>query len=353
MALIGLLAERCPTDRRAWLGDVGYLLPTSNVDEDGWLASLEHERWRGMHPDLIPFAQDGFGNRFCFVRSERDAMRGVRAIAYWMYETYRAVPVASSFDAFLGWNALTAHLAARRGDAVIDEEHVQGDLLPLLAEVGAEVDLDAALDVSDPDVVGVHRAILNLDPQAPGAQVGLAAWMAKHDRPLEALDLCADACFSFPEFAGARALSARILRDEHDLERLGDALVQTLQRPLAYAGDEAMPFLRDLRPVDLDAVVETLASQEDVPELIADIALANFVLREDPSLPQSWTILALDYAREDALEKAVTAANNALYLGLTSPLCVEIHGLLEELYDALGWAWHARMVRRWGPSAGD
>ena len=43
-------------------------MPTDGVVDEDWLEELAGQRWRGMHPTLIPFARDGWGNRFCFVR---------------------------------------------------------------------------------------------------------------------------------------------------------------------------------------------------------------------------------------------------------------------------------------------
>ena len=123
LALLSLLRERSG-ERRAWFGDVGFRLPGADVESATWVERLTDARWRGMHPDLIPFAEDGFDNQFCFVRSERRSMRRCRAVVYWTYETYRAVPIASSFDAFLRWAALTAHVSVLRGEPFVDPDVV-------------------------------------------------------------------------------------------------------------------------------------------------------------------------------------------------------------------------------------
>lgn len=345
-ALLTNLAERTG-ERRAWLGDVGFRIPGSNVSDGAWAAQLTDARWRGMHPELMPFAEDGFGNLFCFVRSERPSMRGDRGVVYWMYETYRAVPIASSFDAFLNWTALTSWVAARRGDPVIDDEHFDNEILPVLDAVGIRPDVEAGLETSDPDPLGVHHAVLRLDPEAPGARVAIANWLALHDRPLEALDMCAEALFAFPDFAGARAAASRILVDEGGT-RLCEALVQTLQRPLVYGGDEAMPFLRDIPPTDIDWTVTTLAAQQEFADL-ADDPLWTLVTREDPTSCHPWIQLAIDYANDDVLDHAATAACNALFVGFNTDLGAEIHGLLSEIYAALGWSWHAEVCARWAP----
>ena len=62
-----------------------------------------------MHPDLLPFARDGWGNRFCFVDAPDALAPEGFAIVYWMYETFSAVPIASSL------RPSCAGLGCRRG----------------------------------------------------------------------------------------------------------------------------------------------------------------------------------------------------------------------------------------------
>jgi hypothetical protein len=62
---------------------------------------------------------------------------------------------------------------------------------------------------------------------------------------------------------------------------------------------------------------------------------------------QSWVDVALDFAEENDLERSVTMASNALFLGFGSELGPLIHGLLGELYAALGWEWHEEVAARW------
>ena len=62
-----------------------------------------------------------------------------------------------------------------------------------------------------------------------------------------------------------------------------------------------------------------------------------------------WIQLAIDYANDDVLDHAATAACNALFVGFNTELGAEIHGLLSEIYAALGWSWHAEVCARWAP----
>ncbi len=335
---------------RAWLGDVGFRLPVTERDRGRWEEVLTDRRWQGMHPDLLPFAEDGFGNQFCFHRQPREGAIQSRAIVYWMYETYRAVPLASSFDGFLSWIGLTAFVAARHGDPIVDRDHIESALAPALEAIGIHHDYSAALESNDPTPLEVHKGLLRLDPESPGSLLAVAEWNGGHGRPLEALDYCAEATFSFPDFAASRYAAARILHASGDGVAEFDALIQTLQRPMLYGGDSGMAGFRTLPQVDVRWVVDELAKHPSFAESETTSPLWTLILRDDPAVAQSWVDVALDYAGENELERSVTMATNALFLGFGTELGPLVHGLLAELYAALNWEWHEHVVLRW---AGD
>lgn len=344
MALLNELEAIGP---RAWLGDVGFRMPRTERDRGRWEGVLTDRRWQGMHPDLMPFAEDGFGNQFCFYRHPREGAVQSRPIVYWMYETYRAVPIASSFDGFLAWIGLTAFVAARHGDPVVDRAHIEDELRPALDAVGIHHDYAEALESHDPTPHEVHKGLLKLDPESPAALLSIAEWNGAHGRPLEALDCCAEATFSFPDFAAARYAAARVLNATGDGVAEFDALMQTLERPMLFGGDPGMGGFRVLPQVDVRWVVENLAKHPAFAEFETTSPLWTLVLRDDPTTAQSWVDVALDYAEENELERSVTMATNALFLGFGSELGPLIHGLLAELYSALKWEWHEEVVLRW------
>lgn len=344
---MALLSQFDTNEPRAWLGDVGFRLPVSDRDRGRWAGVLTDRRWQGMHPDLMPFAEDGFGNQFCFYRRPREGAVRSLPIVYWMYETYRAVPIASSFDGFLAWIGLTGFVAARHGDPIVDRTHLTKVLWPALDAVGIHHDYGAALESHDPTGQEVQKGYLQLDPESPAALLSMAQWESARGRPLEALDYCAEAAFSFPDFAASRYTAARILNAAGDGVAEFDALMQTLERPMLFGGDAGMTGFRALPQVDVRWVVDELAKHPAFAESEATSPLWTLVLRDDPSVAQSWVDAALDYAEENELERSVTMATNALFLGFGSDLGPLIHGLLGELYSALGWDWHQDVVLRW------
>jgi len=302
-----------------------------------------------MHPDLLPFAEDGFGNRFCFVCRGGAADGDQPPVAYWMYETYRALPIASSFCGFLYWAALTAHVAARRGDPIITATHIEQEFLPVLAEIGLDADVLSALESPDPDAIEVHRALTRLHPSAPGSRLAIAVDLAAHGRMIEALEHCREASEHFPEFAGASSIQARILGTEGDQRGMVESLVTTLGRPLIYGGDPLMPHFRDVPEVDPSWVVEQLTASPILHEQSLIEPIWTLVFRDDPTAAKSWAQLALDCVHEERLEAAVIMATIALLFGFNTAIGDEIHALLAELYGALGWGGHAQAVERWLP----
>lgn len=346
LALLTQLEARSDATR-VWLADVGFRVPRTERDRGAWEGALSKRRWQGMHPDLMPFAEDGFGNQFCFYRSEQEQSRRSRAIVYWMYETYRAVPIASTFDGFLGWIGLTGFLAARHGDPIVDREHLDTELLPALHAIGVTHEYASVLESTDPTPAEIHRGFLQIDPAAPASLVAQGVWLADHDRALEALDQCAEASFAFPEFAAARFQAARILDVSGDGVAEFDALTQTLERPLLYGGDPGMVGFRGVPELDPNWVVSKLAKHPSFSDHETRSPLWTLVLRDDPMAPQSWVDVALDFAEDNELERSVAMAVNALFLGFGTELGPLIHGLLAELYAALGWDWHEEMATRW------
>lgn len=347
VALVSVLAERAD-DRCSWLGDVGFRLAPALVDVGAWAARLTEARWRGMHPDLMPFAEDGFGNQFCFL-VDPPSGQPTGAVFYWMYETYRAIPVASTFDAFLRWIAITASVTAGRGHPLIDEAHVRDEILPACAAAGLSMEASDILHASDLTPAGVHAELLRVDRHAAGAALARAAHRARQDRHIEALTMCDTALDAFPDFSAAQGLKARLFLDDGD-PRAVPALLDTLRLPLSYNADPMMPFFRELPEVDPTWVTEALNTHPNVKDYVGLDPLWTLVLRDDPTAPVSWVHVALDYAESGDLKRAATAATNGLLLGINKEIETEIHGLLEELYRSLGWKWHTAVSARWAPA---
>ena len=143
------LREVTGAETTAWFGDVGFFVPRSTDLLQSWIIQLARRRWTGMHPDLVPFAADGAGNLFCFVLSAATPMRDSQAVVLWMYETYRCVPVASSFDLFVAWIGLTSFAAVRRGNiAILDAAAYDLRILPLLERFDLATDFHVLLPLT-------------------------------------------------------------------------------------------------------------------------------------------------------------------------------------------------------------
>lgn len=328
-----------------WLGEIGLRVPEDGVVDEDWLEELAGQRWRGMHPTLIPFARDGWGNRFCFVRPGAAHGSEGSAIVYWMYETFTAVPIASTCEGFLRWLGLVTWAHERDPNYDTVESGDASVVHRLLAEVDLEVDYEALLPMPAPERRDVLAAALALDPSSPAARVTRALWRADQGDQLGAIADAETAAREFPDFAGAWAAKVRILANEPDSSERFDALLMALRRPMCFSGDRDMPWFRDVPPIEITTFAEALANHPRWESVERYDPIWDLVQRLDPTSPTSWCEVALAYADANAIAEAVPMACNALHCALDdATMRAAVERLLVELYEALGWSWHARAV---------
>src|SRR5690625_3433364 len=97
-----------------------------------------------MPPELLPFASDAVGNRFCLVMDDEGTDPEKLPVVYWMYETTLAVPIASCFDRFLDWIGLVSEIYVRRGtDEIYSRVDHEEIVLPTLDALGVKRDFFA------------------------------------------------------------------------------------------------------------------------------------------------------------------------------------------------------------------
>lgn len=330
-------------DARLWVGDVGTVVPASASELPEWGERLRSKRWPGMHPDLLPFAADAFGNRYCFARSVQDADDAEPRVVHWMYETYRAVPIAESFDAFIDWMGLTSALAARSLDGHPDDaaDHRER-VVPLLEAIGVDTDwLGVLADVDG----NLHTAMLALHPASPGSAVMTAAREAALGRVFSAVDLCEQALASFPAFVGAHLGVANALSDGTDSERHFDALFAAAHLPMAYSGDELTPHFHDVPRLDPTVLFDDLAVHPRASTRIDEDPLWDIIQADDPCITDAWLRVAAQCARAGDLMQAATYLCNAVTVAVTPDEASSTMALLAEVYDAMDCPWHAEQAR--------
>ncbi len=345
----GLIRDVAGGENHAWFGDVGFFVPSGGAPDEAWVEELVRRRWPGMHPDLLPFAHDGADNLYCLHRSARHAMRDVAPVMLWMYETYHAVPVASSFETFVAWLGLTAWTTVRRGsDPVIDAHHFDAAVRPLLERFDLSTEFSVLLPEPYPSNAEVHRAFLKLDPFAPASLVAAGMRQQQAGMGLRGIESVDRALSAFPEFSAAAVARSRIQASLRDLPGELAAVEQALRLPLAYSGDAMMPFLGEVPEVDAGALLETLNGHPLPTDSIFAEPAWELLLYDDPTSPQTWLQVAADWANAGALEESVTLACNALHLSGNGPpeAAMETLSLLLELYEALHWPWHHHIVEQ-------
>jgi hypothetical protein len=324
-----------------WLGDAGFFAPDTAEAGRRWLDLLAERRWPSMHIDLLPIAVDGSGNRYCFVRSEQPGMPR-EAVVCWMYETYRAVPIATTFDGFVDWLVLGAVAAARRGDdPLLDRTHLETRILPAAERLGRPGDLVDAITTAMPGPLTVSEAMLARHPDAPGPSVMVAARRLEEGEFELAASNARTAGRAFPEFAAAWTLAAA--GDPQASHARFRALWTALHQPLLYCGDPWMPNLDRIPEVKPDRLAESLATHPWAHEISAWDPVWDLVLAEDPLAATAWLGVGVALANENELQYATLATANALWLGDDPEERGAAVELLGEIYGALGWSWHASM----------
>lgn len=297
-----------------------------------------------MHPDLLPFALDSTGNRFCLIVSgdQRDADEF--AVAYWMYETYLAVPIASSFERFLDWIGLASELAVqRRTDPVIDNAHVQQVVRPLLAALGIERDYFALSTSPQTPVGSLHLGMMRLDPASPAARLVAARRAANQNRFRDALRHARAALDIFPDFVACAWFMINLPEAEQRVRDYDLLLREMASMSLIYRGDTLMPLFADVPQVDPRDAAEAVARRLRPGETDEDPALALAAF-DDPLASTDWLRAAIDVANLGEYTRATRLATNAHHLSGSGIERRDALLLLEELYDALGWSHHRAVV---------
>jgi hypothetical protein len=328
-----------------WLGEVGIRVPHDGVVDEDWVEELAGLRWRGMHPDLIPFARDSWGNRFCFYRPGAPRGGEGSAIVYWLYETFTAVPVASTCEGFLRWLGLITWAHERDPNYEMVEAGDSARLMEVLDSLNLGVDAEALLPMPAPERRDVLAASLALDPACPAGLVTRGLWRAQQGDTFGGTEDARLAAFTFPDFAAAYAAQVTMLAGERDSSERFDALLMALRCSLCFSGDPDMPWFRDVPVVEAETLAESLATHKRWEDIERFDPIWDLVQRLDPSSPASWCEVALAYADTGAFAEAVPMACNALHFSLSDPtMRHDVERLLVELYEALGWSWHSRAV---------
>ena len=337
--LLMLIRENPNKREDNFFGIAEFYVPSKDKRGSELLAELTKKRWPGMHSDLLPFATDGTGNLYCLVNgNSRTSKRG--AVVQWMYETYRATPIASSFDHFLDWIWLSANYTAQYGvNSIINEEHINQRLRPLFSALHYQTGSFELL-TQDPTLNGLHRAMLACDHQAP-ASLLTEAFIGKRElHDLRTLKRIETSIKSFPEYTAAYVGIVLAYQAQSAENEALSSLIDAMHAPFVYGGDKMTAYFGDTPEVDVSKIAETLATHPKLQEWSIMDPIWDLILRNDPTDPAAWLSLAVEYANDGLLEDAVIKTQNALFFGFNVEESVDVMILLCELYDALGWKWH-------------
>lgn len=319
---------------------------TRHMPDSDPIEALIADRWTAMAPELLPFAVDAVGNRFCLVMDDTQEDPEKLPVVYWMYETALAVPIASCFDRFLDWIGLVSEIYVRRAtDEIYSRADHENIVLPALESVGVQRDFFALTTSPFSPVGSLHLGMMRVDPDAAGSRLVAAHRAQVDNRQKDAILHARAALKSFPGFVSA--LWFLVTFDNAHIRVIGyKDLVRKLARmPLIYRGDAMMsefidipsPKVRDIAQKVSEVVTPLEAAEDPVVELL---------LWDDVYEPTSWLRAALELANNEQYLCAHTAAINAVYLATDRDTLHDIWLFQHELYEVMEWAWHASMVQK-------
>lgn len=338
-------------ERVEWVGPVGWLVTDPGEPQ---VEQLLRRRWIGMHPDLIPFAQDESYHAFCFVVLP-DRPGVVSGIVHWNHETRRAIPLAGSFDTFLDWVALAAQVPW------FDDPFVQGNHFDTVRAAWRDLARDMPLLAPEseriPAAIALHTTLRDMQDDAAGSLLLHALELHGARNPGRCDRMLDAALQAFPPFTGVHAHRALILQKRNaDLRAERDALCDAVLGHHVYLGDSFLPYVPHVPEVSVrdltDRLVEVSEALTTRPAHIPD-PLWELVFDRSTHQPEGW----LEAARElntglgvgatphqDAARFAIQAGCNALQ---TSD--VDSHGrstarFLLQLYRELGCDLHVRIA---------
>ena len=327
------------------LGPVTFFGARGASDDRELLLHLMHERWPTMAPELVPFAVDAVGNRFCLVCSRIAQDPETLPVVYWMYETSVAVPVATCFDRFLDWIGLAAEIVVRRGaDDALNTRHLREVVIPELKLLGVERDFFSLTTSPVSPVGSLHLGMLRVDPNAAGSRL-VAAHRAQGDgRSKDAILHARASLKSFPEFLSAAWFlvsfpnaSSRVIGYRKLVSSLPDLL-------FCYRGDALMPEFVDVPAPTFREVFDCVAAIADPAEAEEDPVL-SMIVYDDAESADNWLTASIELANFGKMDRANVAALNAFHIATTALARNHALLVLEELYEATGSAWLLEVTR--------
>src|SRR5690625_5291471 len=269
-----------------------------------------------MPPELLPFASDAVGNRFCLVMDVRGPHPAMRPVVDWLYGTALAVPIACCVGRFLDWIGFVSEIYVRRGTdemySRVDHEEI---VLPTLDALGVKRDFFALTTSPFSPVGSLHLGMMRVDPDAAGSRLVAAHRAQVDNRQKDAILHARAALKSFPGFVSA--LWFLVTFDNAYIRVIGyKDLVRKLARmPLIYRGDAMMGEFIDIPSPTLLEIAQKVAAVV-TPLEAAEDPVVELLLWDDIYEPTSWLRAAVELAHNEQYEFAQTRATDHGYTAM-------------------------------------
>lgn len=165
----------------------------------------ETRRPVSMMPGLVPFAEEGDGDTYCFYLPWKDAL-GQVPIGVWMHETNHFLPISHSMKSFLVWWVTKETLDGVGGE---DWDEMRKILELLRGSCGME---DYTFLATAPHCAAAwHENVLQTDPAAPFSLSYLGASQFALHGIETSLQMLAEAEAALPGFGAPSLWQARLM----------------------------------------------------------------------------------------------------------------------------------------------
>jgi hypothetical protein len=271
----------------------------------------ESQRPPSMMPGLVPFAEEGDGDCYCFYLPWKD-QNGHVPIGMWLHETNHFLPISNNMMTFLVWWITKETLDGMGGE---DWDEMRKILELLRGSCGMD---DYNFLVAPPNsAIAWHENLLQTDPQAPFSLTYLAASQyALHgvETSLEMLQMAEE---SMPGFGASTLWQARLLAMTGQLSAAHEAYWRHLRTPMFsngyhywwHSGDLQVPETSEMEAIQFFHQAEVKPPRE-----IMRRAKVQFLQDHDPHDYRDRLKLSMLLEQQRDYKGALVELENAFFI---------------------------------------
>ncbi len=271
----------------------------------------EVQRPPQMMPGLVPFAEEGDGDMYCFYLPWKDR-DGSIPIGIWLHETGHFLPISSHMQGFLLW-----WMGKELLDAVSSDDWDEMSKVVELFRSGSNLDEYDLMSSPPASPESWHEEIIRIDGNASFSLTYLAVSQFATHGFQQSQRMLADAEKVMPRFGAASLWQARMHAMRGRVNEAHKAYWRHLRTPMFangyhywwHAGDMKIPEVSELEAADFLEGAEL-----PPPAEIANHPKMRFLRDSDPRDYQARLKLSRLLEQRGDVEGALVELENAFFL---------------------------------------